>query len=236
MKNILAPALRTISAIFALSILAVGTPAFADEAQDQAYAKIAYATVIDSAKISYGTNQYRPPDQKRRMRYGPFYIINDRTAGVDNVIDSSSPARFQAMLRDWPMLQTLQIIECPGTVDDEANFAVARMVRKAGMSTLVPSNGSARSGGVELFIAGVTRRAEPGAELGVHSWIDEYGREASEYPTNDPVHAEYVHFYEDMGFAPDKAREFYAFTNAAAHPDSIHYMTRQEIAHFEMSN
>jgi hypothetical protein len=54
--------------------------------------------------------------------------------------------------------------------------------------------------------------------------------------TNDPVHARYVRFYVDMGFDPQTARAFYAFTNAAAPADGLHIMTPQEIAHFRFAN
>jgi len=233
------PALRTITALIGMSILAVAAPAQADDGDNQSYTTIEYANVIDSTSNSVGSAipvEPRTTASRRAHRYGPFFIIDENTVGLDNVIDSMSPNRFRALVKAWPNVDTIKIIECPGTVDDEANLVLARMIRSAGIRTIVPSNGSARSGGVELFLAGAEHRAEPGAELGVHSWVDEYGREAKDYPRNDPVHQEYIRYYIDMGFTPDKAREFYAFTNAVAPHDGIHYMTRQELAHFNIAN
>jgi len=232
-------AFRTITALIGLSILAVSGPAQADDSREQNYTTIEYANVIDSRSNNGGSAipvERRTTNARRAHRYGPFYIIDENTAGLDNVIDSMSPNRFRALMAAWPNVDTIRILECPGTVDDEANLVLARMIRSAGMRTVVPSNGSARSGGVELFLAGAEHRAEPGAELGVHSWVDENGREAKDYPRNDPVHQEYIRYYIDMGFSPDKAREFYAFTNTIAPHDGIHFMTRQELAHFNIAN
>lgn len=238
LKHIFLPTRRTITALMGLSILAISPPVQAEEAAAQSYTTIEYANVIDSASnyVGSGIPVQRPDRQNRRShRYGPFFIIDEKTVGVDNVIDSMSPNRFRALMSAWPNIDTVKIIECPGTVDDEANLALARMIRTAGLKTFIPSNGSARSGGVELFLAGAEHRADPGAELGVHSWVDEYGREAKDYPANDPIHQEYIKYYIDMGFTPNKAREFYAFTNAIAPHDGLHVMTRRELAHFDIA-
>jgi hypothetical protein len=65
-----------------------------------------------------------------------------------------------------------------------------------------------------LWLAGVTRTAEPGAEFGVHSWRDEDGREARDYAASDPVHGEYLGFYREMGIDDAAAQRFYALTNS----------------------
>src|SRR3546814_14361618 len=77
----------------------------------------------------------------------------------------------------FPGLRRLEMVDCPGSLDEEANLILARAIRRAGMETVVPAGGSIRSGAVELWLAGVTRRAAPDAALGVHSWADESGRE-----------------------------------------------------------
>src|SRR3546814_15955422 len=104
------------------------------------------------------------------------------------------------------------MLDFPGSLDEEANLALARASRRAGLETLVPSGGSVRSGAVELWLAGAVRRAAPDAEFGVHSWVDEYGREANDYPAEDPVHAEYLDYYREMGMDEARARAFYALT------------------------
>ena len=147
--------------------------------------------------------------------YGPFRVLDGRRAALVGVTDSASPAQFAAMLRDYPALATLEMIECPGTENDRANFRLGRMIRAAGVATHVPSGGSVRSGAVELFLAGATRRIDDGAEFAVHSWIDEDGREAGDFAAGAAVHAPYIAYYREMGMDEADARAFYAMTNSA---------------------
>src|SRR3546814_9429689 len=110
------------------------------------------------------------------------------------------------MLAAFPGLTRIEMIDCPGSLDEEANLALARAIRRAGLETVVPSGGSVRSGAVELWLAGTRRSAAPDAEFGVHSWMDEYGRQAGDYPADDPVHAEYLGLYREMGMDDEIGR------------------------------
>lgn len=163
--------------------------------------------------------------------FGPFHLVDAQTVEMIGAVDAATPAAFQALLKRYPGVKTLRLIECPGTEDDAANFRLAEMVRRAGLATHVPAHGSIRSGGVELFLAGVSRRADSGAELGVHSWQDSDGLEARDVPADDPVHRRYLDFYERMGMTPDAAKAFYAFTNKAP-AGSIYYMTEADMLRF----
>lgn len=154
--------------------------------------------------------------------FGPFRVIDPANAEMVGVVDSRSPDQFAAMLRAYPGIATLRMIECPGSEDDEANLRLARMLRRARIETVVPAGGSVRSGAVELFLAGVRRRADSHAEFAVHSWRDELGREARDMPQNDPVHREYLDFYREMGLSEDSARSFYALTNSVAFDDAVY--------------
>jgi hypothetical protein len=167
--------------------------------------------------------------------FGPFSVVNRSVAELNGVIDQSTPDQVHRMLVAFPGISLIRMIDCPGTENDDANLEVARMIRRAGISTFVPSGGSVRSGGVELFLAGIHRTAEPGAEFGVHSWEDEDGRQARDVPAGDPAHLTYLRYYEDVGLSPEQARAFYAFTNQASF-DSIHYMTQRELALFHITN
>lgn len=146
--------------------------------------------------------------------YGPFRVLDERRAALVDATGATSPAWFAAMLRDHPRLAALEMIECPGTDDDRANLALGRMIRAAGLETRVPRGGSVRSGGVELFLAGAARRIDEGAEFAVHSWRDEYGREASDLAADSPAHRAYLDYYVEMGMDPARARAFYAMTNS----------------------
>lgn len=167
--------------------------------------------------------------------YGPFRVVDATTVEVDGVIDFDSPRQFSALLARYPGVHVLRLVDCPGTEDDDANLALARMVRARGMDTHVPSGGSVRSGGVELFLAGIRRTAENGAEFGVHSWQDEDGLEAADAPADDPIHQAYLGYYREVGLSAETAREFYAFTNQTRF-DDIRWMTPAELARFHITN
>ncbi len=170
-----------------------------------------------------------------KAKYGPFSVIDGTTVRMAGDVTSATPRQFAAMLAAFPGLKRLEMVDCPGSLDEEANLILARAIRRQGMETVVPAGGSIRSGAVELWLAGVTRRAAPDAEFGVHSWADEYGREANDYPANDPVHAEYLGYYREMGMDNAKARAFYALTNSTPF-DDVRYLTRDDMARFVTLN
>ena len=163
--------------------------------------------------------------------FGPFRVLSEQRVELNGSIESDTPAQFRALLRAFPLIRQIDMVECPGTGDDEANLALARMVRKAGITTFVPNGGSVRSGGVELFLAGVERRAEPGAQFAVHSWVDEDGLEPDDYAESDPVNQEYVAYYREMGMSADKAKAFYDLTNSVPHDEAL-YLKPVDIASF----
>jgi hypothetical protein len=163
--------------------------------------------------------------------FGPFHVVAANRVELRGSIESDTPHQFQALLRAYPTLRQIDMIECPGTGDDEANLTLARMIRKAGLATYVPNGGSVRSGGVELFLAGAKRSAAPDAEFAVHSWLDEDGLEPDDYADTDPVNREYVDYYREMGMTEDKAKAFYALTNSVSHHEAL-YLKPRDIAYY----
>jgi hypothetical protein len=149
------------------------------------------------------------PQTRALASYGPFRVVSGSRAQLVGITDTGTPAQFAAMLRDHPGLATLEMIECPGTDDDQANLRLGRMIRAAGLETHVP-----RGGSVELFLAGAARRVDDGAEFAVHSWIDDHGREADDFAANAPEHRAYLAYYREMGMDEPQARAFYAMTNS----------------------
>lgn len=147
-------------------------------------------------------------------RFGPFRVIDGQRAALVDVTDSRSPAHFEAMVKAYPGIERLDLVDCPGTEDDRANLKLGRLIHARGMTTHVPSGGSVRSGGVELFLAGARRSADHGAEFAVHSWEDEDGRQATDYPADAPENRKYLDYYREMGLADAEARAFYAMTNS----------------------
>jgi hypothetical protein len=161
--------------------------------------------------------------------YGPFRLVAPDTVEMVGTVDSASPRDFAALMAAHPGVKRLVMVDCPGSIDEAANHLLARAVRRAGLETHVPQGGSVRSGAVELFLAGVRRSAHASAEFGVHSWRDEDGYEASDFPADDPVHAEYLSYYRDMGLSAETARRFYALTNSVPF-DDVRYLAAREMA------
>jgi hypothetical protein len=175
------------------------------------------------------------PSRAPLASFGPFHMVSPTRAELIGSIESETPAQFRALMRAYPGLKQIDMVECPGTGDDEANFALARMVRRAGIATYVPDGGSVRSGGVELFLAGAKRSAAPTAEFAVHSWMDEDGLEPDDFAADDPVNADYIAFYREMGMSEGNARAFYAMTNSAPHDDAL-YLRTADIARYVALN
>lgn len=146
--------------------------------------------------------------------YGPFRVLDASRAALVDVTDARSPAQFAAMIKAWPGITRIEMIECPGTEDDRANLALGRMIHARGIATHVPAGGSVRSGGVELFLAGTQHSADEGAEFAVHAWEDEDGRQATDYPADSPENRAYLDYYREMGMTAPQASAFYAMTNS----------------------
>ncbi|MCH2135598.1 MAG: alpha/beta hydrolase fold domain-containing protein [Phycisphaerales bacterium] len=130
-------------------------------------------------------------------------------------------------LLDHPNLRRLVLVDVPGSMDDETNLRLARLVRRHGLHTHVPADGEVASGGVDLFCAGVERTVEPGAMLGVHSW-GSAGEAGVDLPRDDESHEMYLEYGRAMGI-PDA---FYWFTLEAAGPEDIHWMRPEELTRF----
>lgn len=160
------------------------------------------------------------------------FKINGDTADMAGVIDSTTPRVVQALIAKNPELKTINMVNVPGSSDDESNLKASRMIHAAGLSTSVPADGEIASGGVDFFLAGTSRTIEEGARIGVHSWADGEGTVAAELPRDHIDHQLYLEFYRNMGID----EEFYWFTLNAAPADSIHWMTRAEIKQFGMIN
>jgi hypothetical protein len=153
--------------------------------------------------------------------YGPFRVLDERRAALVGPTDIASPRAFAAMMAAHPGLEVLEFADAPGTSNDIANLRVGRAIRAAGLATHVPAGGSARSGAVELFLAGTQRTIDPGALFAVHSWRDALGREPADFAPDAPENRIYLDYYTDMGMSLDQARAFYAMTNSVPHTEAL---------------
>src|SRR5690606_35366400 len=127
--------------LLAAVLAALTTPARA-EAQTYYY-RYAYVPLrMQPATAQPAAVRFASPlatvQREARAAYGPFRVLDDTTAALVGATDSRSPGWFQAMLRDYPRLATLRLVECPGTYDDRANLALGRMIRASGMAIYVP--------------------------------------------------------------------------------------------------
>ena len=161
-------------------------------------------------------------------RYGPFRVLDGTRAALVDATDERTPGQFTAMMRAFPGIRTLEMIECPGTDDDRANLRLGLMIHGRGIATHVPAGGSVRSGAVELFLAGAQRTAEPGAEFAVHAWADEFGLEPKDYAANAPENRVYIDYYREMGMSEAEARAFYAMTNSVPNA-AAKWLTAQDM-------
>ncbi|WP_205320046.1 hypothetical protein [Notoacmeibacter marinus] len=162
--------------------------------------------------------------------YDPVVFIADGdTLIVDGVVDERALHAFNEAIRQHPQTRSLTLAYVPGSADDDANLILARMVRSMGLDTIVPEGGLVSSGGTDLFLAGVNRRLAPSACIGVHSWDDDELGEGADLPRSDPIHRDYLRYYDDIGIDP----EFYWFTLTAASADGMHWMTPDELARYD---
>lgn len=157
------------------------------------------------------------------------FEVNGNTAVMTGDLRRNAPRKVSRLIENHPELVWIELLNCPGSLDDEAALEASRLVRNAGLNTRVPSNGEIASGAVDFFIAGVNREVSEGALVGVHSWSD--GRkEGSEFARSHNAHQLYLQYYSDMGIGS----EFYWFTLEVADSSDLHWMTRAELFEFEL--
>ncbi len=154
-------------------------------------------------------------------RFGPFRVLDGKRAALVAPTDAASPEAFAAMLAAYPGLEVIEFADASGTSNDLANLRVGRAIRAAGLATHVPDGGSARSGAVELFLAGTRRTIAPGALFAVHSWRDEAGREPADFAADAPENRLYLDYYTEMGMSVQEAHAFYAMTNSVPHAGAL---------------
>jgi hypothetical protein len=192
------------------------------------------AQAITEAAVAEPVRFIARPDQPAPLaaglaQFGPFRVLDERRAALVAGTDAGSPAAFQAMLAAYPGIEVIEFRDAPGTSHDIANLRLGRMIRAAGLETYVPAGGSARSGAVELFLAGTRRRIDPGALFAVHAWRDQRGREPADFAADAPENRIYLDYYTEMGMSEAEARAFYALTNSVPHQSAL-WLTGSDMA------
>ncbi len=157
------------------------------------------------------------------------FEVSGNRAIMKGVIDDDTPDELDEVLDENPEVNTIVLQNVPGSIDDEALLTVAATVRERGLTTYVPALGRISGGGTEFFIAGITRIAERGAQIGVHSWKTDEGIGA-QLQVSDEAHVRYLNYYRQMGIP----EEFYWFSLRAAGPDTIHWMGEGDLVRFRV--
>lgn len=157
------------------------------------------------------------------------FELDGNRAVVRGDLGSTTFDQMTHLIENHPEVDTLLLQDVPGSVNDEINVQTGRLIREAGFTTIIPSDGLAASGGVDLFAAGVERIAEAGAQVGIHSWCcTDDNTPAADLPRDDPQHADQLDYFTMM-LGADLGPEFYFQTLNAAPFDGIHFMTDAEL-------
>lgn len=158
--------------------------------------------------------------------------VTGTTVVLNGVVGSESLATVEDVLADHPDVTTLEFGLMYGSVDDDTNLEIARLVRARGLDTHLVSGSRAYSGATDLFLAGTERTIDCGAAFGVHSWAKADGRTARDFPRDPehPEHAQYIEYYEELGGI--RAEEFYWFTVDRSPFERIYHMSPEEINGF----
>jgi len=159
--------------------------------------------------------------EEKQANYEIFFLTQGRYAVVAGVIDVNFPGRVLDLHYDHPEVDTLILVNLPGSNDDKHLVVGAQLVHLFGYQTCVPSDGHVASGGTDLFTAGAKRFATPGAQIGIHSWNGE--KPGSDYPRDHPEHYLFLKFYRRICIPED----FYWETLSYGLP--MHYITEEEI-------
>lgn len=160
------------------------------------------------------------------------FIVDGTNAEMYGVINSNIVSNVNELLTNHSSVKNIILMNVPGSADDDSNLAAARIIYNRGINTELKATSSIASGGVDFFLAGTNRVIAQGAIVGVHSWADSDGTQASQLPMNDKQHDSYISYYTEIKM--DDPSGFYFFTINAAPASSIHNMTDEEITFYKL--
>ncbi len=179
-------------------------------------------------------------DVKNKV-YGIFTVNDDGvTATVKGGIVDATLNDFKKLLSNFPNLKTLNMVDVPGSsVSGDKNtdsaLELGRLVYKNNINTHLVDNGFVASGGTDLLASGKKVSVGKNTKIGVHSWGGglEGNPDATAWDIRDDEnhieHQKYLHYFQDIGFSAQKAKDFYFFTIRSVKADDVHYMTTEEV-------
>ncbi|PID48273.1 MAG: alpha/beta hydrolase [Proteobacteria bacterium] len=175
------------------------------------------------------TNTDKKEVQETKRKFGIFKVLGDnRTIEMDGDIKRKTPDNFDRLLQAFPNIDTINIVNCPGSLDDESNFKLSKKVHERDIKIHLMDNGEIASGGVDFFLAGVKRSKGENTKIGVHAWSGD-GERATDFPRGHANHLPYIKYYVSIGFSKKWAEDFYYFTIYSAPAKGIHWMSEEEI-------
>ncbi|MFK7834917.1 MAG: hypothetical protein AB8B60_01740 [Sulfitobacter sp.] len=155
------------------------------------------------------------------------YRVEGNRLFMSGEITPRTPDSFEAAIEAHPQVDTVVLMDMPGSVDEFAVHDLGYFIRDIGLNTHLTPQSEIYSGAVDVFLAGNRRTMTCCAVIGVHDWADAR-REGSSYPRNSEAHDANVTYFEDM-LGSDA---FYWFTLQAAPSDEIHVMTKSELQRY----
>jgi hypothetical protein len=161
--------------------------------------------------------------ENQELEYEFFFKVKGRFAVGAGVIFDNFADRVKEMIDSNPQVDTLILVNAPGSANDEVNLIGAQLIYEKGISTCVPSDGYTASGGSDLFVSGFNRYATEGAKIGIHSWSAGDDLVGSDLPRDHPEHKAYLDFLKAVCIPGD----FYWET--LSHGVPMHYVTEEEI-------
>ena len=143
---------------------------------------------------------------------------------VKGVLGKLFYEKLENTLKEHPNLNTLVLVDIPGSINDEWNLRTCSLVYEKGITTELLSNSVVESGGTDLFVSGKKVIFAEGAKAGVHAW-DGADKPATEYPKDHKEHKMFLELYSKVKVDSS----FYWFTLKAAPAEDIYHMKKSEI-------
>lgn len=189
-------------------------------------------------------NEINPEDQKEVLatdqgKQAVTFTVEDNKAYMQGVMDSSITDNVHQLIQDNPLVDSIVMLDVPGTIDFAATLEASYLIREACLTTVVPDGAYIASGGVYFFLAGCERLAGKNAHIGIHTWrsysLDDNENKnivvtAIDLPQSDPAHDSYLEFHSDM-LIPE---EFYWLIVSTPF-DEVYFLDTDDIIDYKLA-
>lgn len=162
------------------------------------------------------------------------FELSDNSLIMDGLITRKTPGQIYKIFDENPNIDTIEMREVLGSLDDNANLEIALWVAGKAITTKIGRYSEIASGGTDFFLAGSERIVLDGAKIGVHSW-GSFDATAADFPRGHELHQPYIEYYQNIGLTAQESEDFYYFTIDASTFDDVHFMTDDEIIRYKLS-